>query len=361
MSSSNHDTLSVSASPAPRLSPFPQEILERILGHADQRTCVTCVRVNSAFYDACIRQVYTIVKMFPKSRTVALPLSGQHATTLANYVWLLDISGDLNGSCIAAVRYPPPMPNRRTIRLCAAVSPRLVKVNDSVWGGITQLRPHTLVTRDRAGAPNVSRVPGGPYPWFFKHGTTVASVLQVCKFVCVLDEGLSFSDSTLCFLSHDMPVRSLESFTFVFWTKSRNQPWHWSARNPGGPGNWYPMFQVLIDLLLCQPATEGRPLLTIVNAGAIPHLGFIGIPSVGGIPSETLTSQQRATKFETDLKGGFNYTCDYYEAGRQHMFAGGWHASIRDRQHHIRSLTMDEFLAEDNGEAFDEGELAGWR
>lgn len=304
--------------------------------------------------------------MFLESRTTALPLSGPHATTLANYVRLLDISGDFNRSCIAAARYPPPMPNLRTIRLCAGVSPRLAVINGIVWRGITWLRPHSLVIRDRTGVPNVFRVPGGQTPSLLKFGTPVASVLKVGEFVSVLDKGLSFNDSTLPFLCEGMPVPTLESFTVVFWTKSRNEPWEWSAHNCDArlrDTGWGPMFQKLVLLLLRQPASEGRPLLTIVNAGAIPDLGGIGRASAGGISPADVTSEQRAMRFEIALKGMFNHICDQYEAGRRWWAAGEWHwhASTRDKQHHIRFLTMDEFLAEDNGDSFDEDELVGWR
>lgn len=76
---------------APRLLPFPLEVLELILDATSPQARAVCLSVNSAFYGAGVKQVYRTVNLFPKSPTTALPLTGPNATTLASYVHELSI------------------------------------------------------------------------------------------------------------------------------------------------------------------------------------------------------------------------------------------------------------------------------
>lgn len=318
-----------------------------MLDFADQTTRARCLRVNSAFYAAGVKQTYHTVKLFTRPDTT-LPLSGARGSVLASYVRVVDVLPHSDVECRLHVRELQGLPNLRTVRIRTNVYGHSNYNQRCVVP--THLRPHTLVLRD---SPITRRHVIGFGPTILQNDLPATS-----NVICVLDPARHVSDSSLSNFTYKVLLPSTPmSLTTVFWTPKRDEAW-----NPMDTdiydldGAWRTALWLFVRVLIEHPVPDRQPLLTIVNAGALSN--------PRDPMQSTFTHEQRAAEFESSLKNTFNDQCNKIEDGSATFMpdsGGAWDPRTRDRLHnHLRFLTMDEFLAEHKGDAFDAHEMAGW-
>lgn len=272
-----------------RLSPFPLEVLERVLALAEARTRASSLRVNSLFYAAGVRAVYHTVKI--GHGLAALPLSIN--TRPARHVHILDLGADHWLDCHYNPSYPPPLPNLRTLRIgsnfCLSFKKDVDRGNYCV---VDKLRPRTLVLRScTEGGEQVFRSAIGQEELVFP------PVLDaVDEVVCVFDTATKLSMWLASVILHKFRFGSPVKFTFVFWTKRRGDQWL-RADSDFGRKDGLAFRVAFTALLITQLVPDGGgPLLTIVNAGAIPSCFAISGGTTTPSPNE-LTAEERAIQF----------------------------------------------------------------
>lgn len=354
--------------PEPGAPTLPKELLIRILDLTDARTRATCLRVNAAFYAACIRKTYHTVKLY--ANDAALPLSGPHAAELAPYVRVLDVARHPASACAAVPStYPPPMAKLDTLRLRIGSYPYADHLHSDagcepgVCRIVSGLRANTLVLRDTVTEAMPGSLTNNPAKTL---GDEAFSAVR--HVVCVLTSGVTLESSSL-FALYSVAMaawRGPVRFTFVFWTDNRDEVWEpprVADESADRNESWWLSLGAFNYILLAYPVTEG-PLLTVVNAGAMRSGDTVADPINALSDAELrdeLSPAQRAIKFEERVRADFNEKCDDLDSGESVPAHGDWDPEMRGKLDHMRFLSMDKFLEEDNGDGFDEGELAGWR
>ncbi|WOO83781.1 uncharacterized protein LOC62_05G007304 [Vanrija pseudolonga] len=387
--------------PAPTLlSPFPHKVLTVILAAASNNARVTCMRVNSIFYDVAVPHVHHTVKVFRGNgrgdEEDTFPLTGPHAAKLASHVRVLDVGEHLIGTCRHAHTYTSSFPrlhNMHTLRL---------RVRDTLDDGtdvfhvfedvyeprvcnlLPPLRPRTLVFRGTGTQTEKLGIIDDPERIMTRGPlSSVREVVVVFEpEVQIYDEGVEVACS-LSRVKFAHPVK----FTFVFWTKKRGDDWiparlhhhvgddYYDSEDSASAKShleaWWLSTLAFLDILFHQPTPEGgAPLLTMVNAGAIPSVHTVRWTLPSFTPEDTklsrkelrgkLSIDERAIKLENRFKAWFDGACDARAPGDTYD-GKPWDPATRDKVQSMRFLSMDEFLAEHNGDVFDEEELAGWR
>lgn len=337
---------------------------------------MVCLRVNSAFYEAGVRRVYHAVKMFvedplwkPKPKLVLLPLSGVHSAQLARHVRVLEVVPHAQADCVplSSGRFPPPLPSLRSLRLDLGRhydrdllhTDRTGCFKDPTWHPlfhpldchvIASLHPRTFILRHTYTEDLTQGYLDD------REGTIDSPMLaSVHEAIVILDSetevnyGCGIMITLLSFFKWARPVK----FVFVLWTEKRGMEWisetvRDSDREDGCDPTWL-QWEDFVPLLIKYPVPEGEPLLTIVNGGAIPKRH--------GMPGNASTSA-----IEAQLKAALNAECDARDAAvpGDEKYLEHWDRATRTKGEHVRALSMDEWLAGHNGDAFDEGELDGW-
>lgn len=392
-------------SPPTLLWPFPLEVLAMILTAADADTCVTCLRVNSTFYDIVVPAVYHTVMVFRDEHSRRFtgprgnhpfPLTTPRSAKLASYVRVFDVGPHQTRDCHDAFRLVPSFPsfpNVRTVRLrlrqdvdpfgkdrfhtdTSQSDPRPCSL-------LTRLRPRTLVIR-AFGTQTAHR------SIFDRPDRTISdSTLSSVREVVVVFE----SNGRVRTRGGFATIRSLAAatfphavkFTFIFWTERPGDAWYASHTrgfeqdsrdgymHPGmladarrGRLTWSEDSLSLVDflsILFRQPLPDGgEPLLTIVNIGV--YRQFRGELQLRLMVADgKLSDAECAAKMERRLKRWFDEACNALDAAfpGDSVYSDDWDPATRDKQHHMRFLSMEEFLATHNGDVFDDDELVGWR
>ncbi|WOO83782.1 uncharacterized protein LOC62_05G007305 [Vanrija pseudolonga] len=308
---------------------------------------------------AGVRMVYHTVKI-GHGLLAAPPLSTN--TDAACYVHILDIGPTHWIDCEYLLKrqpsYPPPLPSLRTVRMdsgfCHSFQKGADRRNHAI---VDSLRPRTLVLRGCMEGEHTF------YSITAHEDLVFPPVLEaVDEVICVFDTGTQPSKWLNSVRTNKFRFSRPVKFTFVFWTKHRGDLWIPAHGDLAGKYGLAIRLAFAV-LLINQPIPEGGgPLFTIVNAGAIPSC--FAIPDgTTTLASDELTVEERAVKFQAHLTAELNSVCDGRDEGHSFRGYGGrskWDPATRKKQHSMRFLSMDDFLAQDDGNTFDPDELSGW-
>ncbi|WOO83780.1 uncharacterized protein LOC62_05G007303 [Vanrija pseudolonga] len=371
--------------PPSALSPFPQEILERILSFAAPGARATSLRVNSAFYHAGVRSAYAFVKILPDTPR---PFASPRADQLAAHVRTLELGVHPLSECQAgagkAAPFPPSMPNLRTLRL----NLRCDGETDPLHSDLSADTPAPcgmLAASSRKIVIHGINVKIRSFQVLPSLRSTLPShrLSEVRELVYVFDPDIDVEQRGHRRLLPDWreaPFSGPLRFTIVFWTKIRGELWvpvdtYRSQTNGSDDDGEQRITAARIDIhlvwslfwvLFCHPAPEtGEPLITVVNAGAIPLHNTLKAIVTTLSPDELrdeFTVDQRAPKIEKYIRAHFERLCEPYAIPDRWTHPIKRELALKSVKESMRFISMDEYLAEPGAlDAFDEDALAGWQ